>query len=81
MNKTPDFSRTIIALATSLGSGSIAIIRISGPDALIITNRVFEGKDLLKVPANTIHYGKITNGDKEFDQVLVSVFHAPHQSS
>ena len=78
MNKTPDFSKTIFALATSLGSGSIAVIRVSGSEALTLTNRVFEGKDLLKVSANTIHYGKIISGDKEVDQVLISVFHAPH---
>ncbi len=78
MNKITDFSRTIVALATALGSGSIAVIRMSGPDAIVIINRVFEGKNLEGVPANTIHYGRIVDGDREFDQVLVSVFHMPH---
>jgi len=77
MNKITDFSRTIVALATALGSGSIAVIRMSGPDAIVIINRVFQGKNLEKVPANTIHYGRIVNGDREFDQVMVSVFHSP----
>ncbi|MEE9117034.1 MAG: tRNA uridine-5-carboxymethylaminomethyl(34) synthesis GTPase MnmE [Calditrichia bacterium] len=78
MNKITDFSRTIVALATALGSGSIAVIRMSGPDAIVIVNRVFEGKNLEEVPANTINYGRIVDGDREFDQVLVSVFHMPH---
>jgi tRNA modification GTPase len=78
MNKITDFSRTIIAMATALGSGSIAVIRMSGPEAIFIINKVFQGKDLEHVPANTIHYGRIMDGKREFDQVLVSIFHAPH---
>ena len=78
MNKITDFSRTIVALATALGSGSIAIIRMSGPDAIKIMNRVFKGKNLKEVPANTIHYGRIVDGDREIDQVMVSIFHSPH---
>jgi tRNA modification GTPase len=78
MNKITDFSRTIVALATALGSGSIAVIRMSGPDAIVIINRVFRGKNLEKVSANTIHFGRIVDGDREFDQVLVSVFKSPH---
>jgi tRNA modification GTPase len=77
MNKTTDFSRTIVALATALGSGSIAVIRMSGPRAIVIINNVFQGKDLENVAANTIHYGRIIDGNREFDQVLVSVFHKP----
>ncbi len=78
MNKTTDFSRTIVALATALGSGSIAVIRMSGPDAVSIVAKVFSGKNLLTVPANTIHYGRIINKNKVLDQVLVSIFHTPN---
>jgi tRNA modification GTPase len=78
MNKITDFSRTIVALATALGSGSIAVIRMSGQDAINIINKVFPGKNLEKVAANTIHYGRILDGDREFDHVMVSVFHSPH---
>jgi tRNA modification GTPase len=78
MNKITDFSRTIVALATALGSGSIAVIRLSGLQAIEIANKVFKGKDLKRVDANTIHYGRIVDGKREFDQVLVSVFHGPH---
>jgi tRNA modification GTPase len=78
MNKITDFSRTIVALATALGSGSIAVIRLSGAQAIEIASKVFKGRDLKKVAANTIHYGRIVDGKREFDQVLVSVFHGPH---
>lgn len=78
MNKIIDFSRTIVALATALGSGSIAVIRVSGPKAILIINRVFQGKNLEKVPPNTIHFGRIMDGNRQFDQVMVSVFHSPH---
>ena len=56
MNKTTDFSHTIVALATGLGSGSIAIIRISGPNALKIVNKIFLGEDITKVAHNSIHF-------------------------
>ncbi len=78
MKKITDFSRTIVALATALGAGSIAVIRMSGPQAISIINGVFKGKNLDKVNANTIHYGRIVEGKREFDQVLISVFHRPN---
>jgi len=78
MSKTTDLSRTIIALATSLGSGSVAVIRLSGPNAIAITDKVFDGTDLNNVQPNTIHYGLICTTERKIDQVLVSVFHAPH---
>ncbi len=78
MNKTTDFSRTIIALATALGGGSIAVIRMSGQSAIRMVNNVFEGRDLRQVAANTIHFGRIFYEDRNFDQVLVSVFKTPH---
>ena len=67
-----------MALATALGSGTIAVIRMSGPEAIVIINRVFRGKNLEKVPANTIHYGKILDGNRQFDHVMVSVFRSPN---
>jgi tRNA modification GTPase len=78
MNKITDFSRTIVAIATALGSGSIAVIRLSGPQSIDITNKVFAGKNLKKVKPNTIHFGRIMDEEREYDQVLVSVFHGPH---
>ncbi|WP_256009764.1 tRNA uridine-5-carboxymethylaminomethyl(34) synthesis GTPase MnmE [Desertivirga xinjiangensis] len=69
---------TIIALATPSGSGAIAVIRLSGPDAISITNQVFKGKDLAKQPSHTIHFGTIRDGETILDEVLVSLFVAPN---
>ena len=67
---------TICALATAPG-GALGIIRISGPQALEILSHVFT-KNLTNAEANTIHYGHITCGEEILDEVLVSVFRAPH---
>ncbi|MCR9016691.1 tRNA uridine-5-carboxymethylaminomethyl(34) synthesis GTPase MnmE [Aquiflexum gelatinilyticum] len=68
---------TIVALATPQGVGAIAVIRLSGKDAIKITNRIFKGKDLEKQASHTIHFGTIRDGDKIIDEVLASVFVAP----
>jgi len=68
---------TIIAPATPQGQSAIAVIRLSGPDAIIITDRIFKGKKLNDVDSHTIHYGWIIDGNKEIDEVMVSVFKAP----
>ena len=69
---------TICALATAPG-GAIGIIRISGPQSLEILSHVFRGKgDVMSYPANTIHYGHICSGDEIVDEVMVSIFRAPH---
>ena len=79
-------SQTICALATAPG-GAIGIIRISGPRTLEILSRVFRGKgDVQSFSANTIHYGHILDKTSNLkpqtsnlvDEVLVSVFRAPH---
>ena len=67
---------TICALATAPG-GALGIIRISGPQALEILSRVFS-KNLTDAKPNTIHYGHIVSGAEIIDEVLVSVFRAPH---
>ena len=69
-------NETICALATAPG-GALGIIRISGPQSLEILSRIFT-KDLSTAQPNTIHYGHIRNGDEVIDDVLVSVFRAPH---
>jgi tRNA modification GTPase len=68
---------TIIALATPQGIGAIAVIRLSGNNAISLTNEVFKGKDLEKQDSHTIHFGTIRDGDKIIDEVLVSLFIAP----
>ncbi|MBS9525779.1 tRNA uridine-5-carboxymethylaminomethyl(34) synthesis GTPase MnmE [Litoribacter alkaliphilus] len=68
---------TIIALATPQGVGAIAVIRLSGPEAISLCNSVFKGKNLEKQESHTIHFGTIRDGEKIIDEVLVSLFIAP----
>ena len=68
---------TIVALATPSGTGAIGVIRLSGPDAIIIANSVFKGKDLTKQASHTIHFGNIVDDDMILDEVLVSLFVGP----
>lgn len=68
---------TIAAIATSLGIGSISIIRVSGKDSIKIVNKIFKGKNLEQVPTHTIHYGHIIDSDNIVDEVLVSVMKGP----
>lgn len=72
---------TIVALATPSGAGAVAIIRISGNQAIAIANDVFRSvrnKDLTKQKTHTIHLGHIMDGEKTLDQVLVSLFKNPN---
>ncbi len=75
---------TIVALATPSGSGAIAILRLSGPDAITIASEVFRSssnKDISLVKSHTIHLGNIVENDKIFDQVLLSIFKGPNSYS
>ncbi len=68
---------TIVARATAQGLGAIAIIRLSGPEAISLTQSVFTGKDLSVASSHTLHFGKIMDGDKMLDEVVVSLFKNP----
>jgi len=71
----------IIALATDSGSGAIAVIRISGKDAIILCDAHFKSirnKSLVKQKTHTIHLGHILKEGKDLDEVLVSVFKNPN---
>lgn len=72
----------ICALATSSGLGAIAIIRVSGPDAISICDSLFKsvksGKSLLEQKSHTIHLGTIENEGQLIDEVLVSLFKGPN---
>lgn len=75
------YNETIVALATPSGAGAVAIIRMSGKDAITIAAEVFQsvsGKDLSKQKTHTIHLGTIVDGTKIYDQVLVSIFKNPN---
>ncbi len=69
-------SDTIVAIATAVSNSAIAIVRLSGDDAINIVDGIFS-KDLKTVPSNTISYGKIIDDGKLIDEVLVSLFRAP----
>ena len=73
---------TIAAIATPLGQGGLAVIRLSGPHALAVADKSFVpvGKHSLKpsaAPTHTVHYGKITRQGRTVDEVLLSVMRAP----
>ncbi len=72
---------TIVALATPSGAGAIAIIRLSGKEAIAIAEKQFKsisGKLLSKQATHTIHLGHIVDGDRTLDEVLVSIFKDPN---
>lgn len=73
---------TICAIATSPGMGPIATIRLSGENAVEIADAVFQspklGKKLAGQKPNTLHFGSIHDHDELIDDVVVSLFHAPH---
>ncbi|GFZ78412.1 tRNA modification GTPase MnmE [Compostibacillus humi] len=70
---------TITAISTPIGEGAIAIVRLSGPEAISIAATIFTGKNLHEVESHTIHYGKIIDPESEevADEVMVSVMRAP----
>ena len=73
------FQDTIIALATAPGVGAIAVIRLSGSEAIARCNVFFKGKDLTKIASHSAHFGTIRNeADQILDEVLVTVFKGPH---
>lgn len=68
----------IAAIATPVGEGGIAVIRISGRDAIKKVNSCFKGKDLMSVTTHTVHFGKIIQEDgRVVDEVLATVFQSP----
>ncbi|MDN3588678.1 tRNA uridine-5-carboxymethylaminomethyl(34) synthesis GTPase MnmE [Pedobacter aquatilis] len=72
-----DNQDTIIALSTPPGSGAIGVIRLSGPDAISLTNSVFAGKDLEKQHTHTLHFGLIKDGESIVDEVVAGLYVAP----
>lgn len=71
---------TICAISTPVGTGGIAVIRISGPNAFEITDSIWEGKKLSEAASHTAHLGMIIDDrlpDKVLDQCVATVFRAP----
>src|SRR5690606_35752428 len=72
--------RTIAAISTPIGEGAIAIVRLSGDEAIEIADRIFKGKKSLKdVDSQTIHYGQLVDPktNEIVEEVMVSVMKAP----
>jgi len=69
---------TIIALTTPQGVSALAVIRLSGVDAIKITDKVFTGKKLEAQTSHTVHLGTIGTATKTIDEVLVTVFKEPN---
>ncbi|WP_085994543.1 tRNA uridine-5-carboxymethylaminomethyl(34) synthesis GTPase MnmE [Oceanobacillus senegalensis] len=70
---------TITAISTPMGEGAIAIVRLSGPEAIKLTSEVFKGRDLQEVDSHTINYGKIVDPEtgEMAEEVMVSIMRAP----
>lgn len=75
-------SDTICAISTAQGMGAIAVLRLSGAEAFSVCEKVFipakRAKRLSQQTGNSVHFGRINDGEKDIDEVLVSVFRAPH---
>ena len=75
------FSDTIAAISTPAGKGGIAIIRISGEQAIFIVDKIFNaqsGKKLADTTSHRLLFGELHHNGQKIDDVLVSVFRAPH---
>ena len=75
-------SDTICAIATPHGMGAIAVVRVSGTEAISIVSQLFKQNgrpfDLSKMVANKAYYGHIVDHGELLDEVLVTFFKAPH---
>jgi len=73
---------TICAIASPAGTGAVAMIRLSGKDALSIIQKIFKSskKDFIieKAASHTVHFGHIYSGDELIDEVLLSIYKAPN---
>lgn len=72
---------TICAISTPAGAGAIAIVRMAGPQAFQITEKVFRpasaNKKISTQPTHTLLFGTITDGQNDIDEVVISLFRAP----
>ena len=69
---------TIAAISTGMTNSGIGIVRISGPEAFEVIDRIYRGKDrLLEAESHTIHYGYVKDKQETVDEVLVMLMRAP----
>jgi tRNA modification GTPase len=77
LNKLSGWDDTIVALATPHGIGAIAVIRLSGSNAIGIANRLFPSGDLEKKASHTLHVGLLKDAGETLDEVVVALYKAP----
>ena len=69
----------ICAISTPYGTGGIAVVRVSGEGSIAIVDTLFRGRvPLAGAKANTVHFGRIERDKEVLDEVLCTVFRAPH---
>ena len=74
-----DHGATIAAISTPTGEGAIALVRLSGPEAITLADRIFRGKQKpSEFHWHVQHLGEIVEDDRAIDQAVVSVHRAPH---
>ncbi|MDD4639614.1 MAG: tRNA uridine-5-carboxymethylaminomethyl(34) synthesis GTPase MnmE, partial [Bacteroidales bacterium] len=81
MNEYFDISETICAISSPPGVGALAVIRISGKNSIFIISRLFEpfkGSTLSETRSHSLRYGVIKREGEILDEVVVSLFRAPH---
>ena len=75
-------SSTICAISTPAGTGGIAVVRLSGPEAFVIADKIFQspvkGKRLADQAANTLLFGSVVKGKEILDEVVAGIFREPH---
>ncbi len=76
--KNPITDDTIVALSTPPGVGAIGVIRLSGPKAIYISEKVLPGLKLSAAESHTMHFGIIRDDDNVLDEVVAGIFRAPH---
>jgi tRNA modification GTPase len=77
LGKLSGWDDTIVALATPQGIGAIGVIRISGKEAISITDEMFSSKQLHQQATHTIHVGLLKHQGEVLDQVVVSIYKSP----
>jgi tRNA modification GTPase len=77
LSKLSGWEDTIVALATPPGIGAIGVIRLSGKKSLEIVNGLFPTKNLLVEPFPSLHIGWLKDGEKELDEVVLTLYRSP----
>ncbi|RYZ22090.1 MAG: tRNA uridine-5-carboxymethylaminomethyl(34) synthesis GTPase MnmE [Chitinophagaceae bacterium] len=77
LQKLSGWSDTIVALATPPGIGAIGVIRLSGPDAIGVVDRLFPAKELQAQRSHTLHVGLLHRDGEDLDEVVVSLYKGP----